>query len=100
MKSVTVAGILHALSDPVRLAIIRELQREKKDMNCSATIARVNARLAKSTCSQHFRILRESGLIFSKRNGAELVNRLRAEELEKRFPGLLLSILKSFHKEM
>jgi DNA-binding transcriptional ArsR family regulator len=90
---------LHALSDPVRAAIVRELQREKKEMNCSATIGRVNRSLPKSTCSQHFRVLREAGLIFSEPKGAELVNRLRVEDVEARFPGLIRSILESYKKD-
>jgi DNA-binding transcriptional ArsR family regulator len=94
-----VAGILHAMSDPARAAIVRELRREKKAMNCSATIGRINRSLPKSTCSQHFRILREAGLIFSEPKGAELVNRLRSEELEARFPKLLRSILDSYKKD-
>jgi DNA-binding transcriptional ArsR family regulator len=87
------------LADPVRAEIVRELRREKKEMNCSATIGRINPGLPKSTCSQHFQILREAGLIFSKRKGAELVNSLRLDDLEARFPGLLNSILKSYEKE-
>jgi hypothetical protein len=63
MGSGMVAGILYALADPVRVAIVRELLREEKGMNCSATIARIGIDLPKSTCSQHFRILRESELM-------------------------------------
>ena len=99
MGSGMVAGILYALADPVRVAIVRELLREEKGMNCSATIARIGIDLPKSTCSQHFRILRESGLIFSKWKGIELSNHLRWQELEKRFPGLVCSILKSYDRE-
>ena len=98
-ESITVAGILYALADPVRAAIVRELRREKEEMNCSATIGRINRNLPKSTCSQHFQILREAGVISSKRKGAELVNSLRLDDLESRFPGLLGSILKSYEKE-
>jgi DNA-binding transcriptional ArsR family regulator len=87
------------MADPVRAAIVRELQREKKEINCSATIGRVNRSLPKSTCSQHFRVLREAGLIFSEPKGAELVNRLRVEDVEARFPGLIRSILQSYKKD-
>jgi DNA-binding transcriptional ArsR family regulator len=87
------------MSDPVRAAIVRELQQEKKAMNCSATIGRIDLSLPKSTCSQHFRVLREAGLIFSEPKGAELANRLRTEDLQARFPGLLRSILNSYKNE-
>jgi DNA-binding transcriptional ArsR family regulator len=94
-----VAGILHALSDPVRASIVRELQQEKKAMNCSAAIGRIDRSLPKSTCSQHFRVLRESGLIFSEPKGAELVNRLRTGDIQARFPGLLRSILRAYERD-
>ncbi len=52
-----------------------------------------------STCSQHFQILREAGLIRCERKGVELSSRLRLRELEARFPGLLRSILRSYRHE-
>jgi DNA-binding transcriptional ArsR family regulator len=51
-------------------------------------------------CSQHYRILREAGLIVSERRGVDLSSRVRTAELEARFPGLLASILKSYKKEL
>ena len=87
------------MSDPVRAAIVRELRREKKEMNCSATIGRIDRTLPKSTCSQHFRVLREAGLIFSEPKGAELANRLREDDIEARFPDLLDAVLKSYKRE-
>jgi DNA-binding transcriptional ArsR family regulator len=56
--------------------------------------------MPKSTCSQHYRILREAGLIVSERRGVDLSSRVRAAELDGRFPGLLASILKSHKKEL
>lgn len=54
--------------------------------------------ISKSTVSHHFRILRESGLIRSEKEGVTLVNTLRKEELNKKFPGLLDLILKLYQK--
>jgi DNA-binding transcriptional ArsR family regulator len=99
IDDVTVAGILHALSDPVRLGIVSKLLKTPAGMNCTETTLKLKIAMAKSTCSQHYRILREAGLIVSERRGVDLSSRVRAAELETRFPGLLASILKSYKKE-
>lgn len=96
--TITVAGILHALADPVRLAIVRAIW-EAGELNCTETMARVNPDLPKSTCSQHFQTLRDAGLIHSERKGVELTSRIRTEDLEARFPGLLASILNAYATE-
>ena len=96
---VTVAALLHALSDPVRIGIVSELLKVRGGMNCTETASRLKQPMAKSTCSQHYRILREAGLIASERRGVDLSSRVRAVELEGRFPGLLGSILQSYKKE-
>ena len=51
----------------------------------------------KSTLSQHFKALREAGLIRSERRGVEMQNSSRCDEIEKRFPGLIPAIVKA-HK--
>lgn len=98
-EDVTVAGILHALADPVRLAIVSELLKAEAGLNCTQMTDRLEVDMPKSTCSQHYRILRESGLIVSERKGVELTSRVRLRELETRFPGLLQSILKAHEQE-
>ena len=100
IESVSVAGILHALADPMRLGIINELLKSQCGMNCTETTGKLKSTLPKSTCSQHYRILREAGLIVSERKGVELSSRVRTQELEARFPGLLQSILKAHEKEV
>jgi len=99
IRDVTVAGILHALSDPVRLDIVSELLKSSDGMNCTETAQKLKSPMPKSTCSQHYRILREAGLIASKRRGVDLFSHVRVFDLEARFPGLLASILKSYKKE-
>lgn len=99
IDDVTVAGILHALSDPVRLGIVDKLLKTPAGMNCTETTLKLKLAMPKSTCSQHYRILREAGLIVSERRGVDLSSRVRASDLETRFPGLLASILKSYKKE-
>jgi DNA-binding transcriptional ArsR family regulator len=100
IASITVADILHALADPIRLAIVTELMEAGGGgMNCVETMTSARIVLPKSTCSQHFQILREAGLIHCERNGVELTSHLRFREVEQRFPGLLKSILKAHQKE-
>lgn len=99
ISQVNVAEILHALADPIRLGIVCELMKAETDQSCVETIARVGKVLAKSTCSQHYQILREAGLIHCERKGVELCSRLRLAEVEERFPGLLKSVLAAYERE-
>jgi DNA-binding transcriptional ArsR family regulator len=99
IDDVSVASVLHALADPMRLAIVRELLKVQGGMNCTQTTCKLKIPMAKSTCSQHYRILREAGIIASERKGVELSSRVRMQELDERFPGLLQTILKAHEKE-
>ena len=63
IDDVTVAGILHALSDPARLCIVSKLLTSPGGMNCTETTHKLKLTMPKSTCSQHYRILREAGLL-------------------------------------
>ncbi|HZP66899.1 MAG TPA: helix-turn-helix domain-containing protein [Rudaea sp.] len=93
LEDVTVEGIMHALSDPVRVAIYVDIVGAGCAMTCS-DFAKVSKReIPKSTLSQHFKILRESGLIRSERAGVEMRNTSRCAEIEKRFPGLIGAIV-------
>ena len=83
-------GVLFALSDPTRLSIIRHLADQGE-----AICAAVGVRLSKSSCSRHFKVLRESGVIRMRPQGAAYLNTLRREELDERFPGLLKAVLRS-----
>jgi hypothetical protein len=76
-----------------------ELRKAECGLNCVETRDRMKSAMPKSTCSQHYRILREAGVIQSERRGVELTSNLRRKELEARFPGLLDSILKAWRKE-
>ena len=90
---------MHALSDPVRLSIVAELRKAEEGLNCVETTGRLKCSMPKSTCSQHYRILRESGIIHSERRGVELTSKVRRKELDSRFPGLLDAILKAWRRE-
>lgn len=80
--------VLHALSDPVRLEIVRALS-ERADRPCGE----LRAPIAKSTLSHHLKVLREAGVTRARVEGTQRLLSLRAEDLEVRFPGLLACVL-------
>lgn len=89
-KSLTLTGVLYALSDPVRLSIVKHLA-EGNGKACGTFCLPV----AKSTASHHFRVLREAGVIQVRAEGAQSINSLRREDLDARFPGLLDAVLRA-----
>ena len=97
IDDVTVEGILHALSDPVRAHIFVEIAGAEHSQTCSAFLEVSDRTVPKSTLSQHFKALREAGLVRSERHGVEMRNSSRCKEIEQRFPGLLVAILNA-HK--
>src|SRR3954464_4937886 len=82
------ATVLHALSDPVRLRIVRDLA-DSGACNCGAFAVPV----AKSTLSHHLRVLREAGLTLTEPSGTQRVVSLRRGDVDSRFPGLLEAVL-------
>jgi DNA-binding transcriptional ArsR family regulator len=81
-------AVLHALSDPVRLQIVRSLA-DRGACNCGTFAVPV----AKSTLSHHLRVLREAGITLTEPSGTQRVVSLRRGELDERFPGLLDAVL-------
>ena len=96
IDDITVEGIMHALSDPVRVAIYADIAGSGCAQNCSAFLMVKNKEIPKSTLSQHFKSLREAGLIRAERNGVEMHNTSRCGEIEKRFPGLVGAIIGAY----
>lgn len=94
--SITLEGVLHALSDPERLALFAEIAFAQCAQNCSVFAKMSEREIPKSTLSQHFKVLRDAGLIRSERQGVEMQNISRCAEVEERFPGLISSILTSY----
>ena len=93
IDDIRLEAILHALSDPVRVEIFAEIAGAVCAQTCSA-FASVNDRvIPKSSLSQHFKVLREAGLIRSERQGVEMHNTSRCEEVQARFPGLIQAII-------
>jgi DNA-binding transcriptional ArsR family regulator len=90
LSQISLAGVLYALGDPVRLQIVQQLAATG-ELTCSA----FDCDVAKSTLSHHFKILRESGVIHSRKAGTQHVNSLRHDELQMLFPGLLEAVLRA-----
>lgn len=93
IETVRLATILHALSDPERVAIFKDIAGAGCPMTCSAFSSIGDRTIPKSSLSQHFKVLREAGLIRSERHGVEMRNTSRCVEFEGRFPGLVPAIL-------
>lgn len=88
LQDITLERVLFALSDPVRLGIIRFL----------AVRGPVNSQelapdMPKSTVAHHTRILREAGVTHTKPDGRTCWINLRRDLLDEKFPGLLSVIL-------
>jgi DNA-binding transcriptional ArsR family regulator len=81
-------AVLHALSDPVRLQIVRDLD-ERGASSCGTFAVPV----AKSTLSHHLRVMRDAGLTWTEPAGTSRVVSLRRDDLDARFPGLLDAVL-------
>ena len=93
LDDITVEGILHALSDPVRVAIYAGIASSACATRCSTYLTVCDRSIPKSTLSQHFKALREAGLIHGERRGVEMVNTSRCQEIDRRFPGLIAAII-------
>ncbi len=85
---IELAAVLQALSDPIRLRIVAQLA-DGLEYTCGS----FDLPVGKSTCSHHFRVLREAGVVEQRIDGKCRFNRLRSDQLEQRFPGLLKAVL-------
>jgi DNA-binding transcriptional ArsR family regulator len=88
---IELGAVLHALSDPVRLKIVAALAAGDGEHSCGS----FKVPVTKSTCTHHFKVLREAGVIRQRQEGTARLNTLRRDDLEARFPGLLDTILRS-----
>lgn len=94
-EDLSLPNILYALGDPLRLRMVGQLASAHEGISCQYLC--MGEGVAKSTQSHHFKVLRESGLIRMVPQGRRLLVSLRREELEARFPGLLETILQTYH---
>ncbi|MGW2477117.1 ArsR/SmtB family transcription factor [Streptomyces sp. NPDC001665] len=90
-EEIRLEAVLHALSDPVRLCVVRELAAAGAELTCS----RFELPVTKSTSTHHFRVLRESGIVRQTYRGTAKMNGLRRDDLDALFPGLLDRVLEA-----
>src|SRR3954467_11106530 len=90
LEDVGLEAVLAALSDPVRLFIVRTLAATDGD---SRSCGSFGLSVIKSTGSHHFRVLREAGSLCQHDEGRHRMTELRRADLDARFPGLLPSIV-------
>lgn len=93
VEDVPLEAILHALADPARVALFFEIVYQEGPKNCTKLVSVLEKPIPKSTLSQHMRVLREAGLVRGERHGVEMRNTSRYEEVDARYPGLLLAIV-------
>ena len=90
VDEIELAAVLHALSDPMRLQIVRMLA-DGSEQNCKS----IGLPVTKSTATHHFRVLREAGVLHQRLLGTTRLNALRRADLDARFPGLLDAVLQA-----
>jgi DNA-binding transcriptional ArsR family regulator len=93
IQDIRLEAILHALSDPVRVQIFTDIAGAACAQTCQAFSSVNDRTIPKSSLSQHFKVLREAGLIHSERQGVEMLNTSRCQEVDNRFPGLIAAII-------
>lgn len=89
-EALLLTEVMHALSDPVRLELLRRVAHDEES-NCTELTEDIGVH--KSTMSHHFRVLRESGVTRTKADGRNRHVRINRDALDKRFPGLLDAVL-------
>ena len=88
LREVPVTAVLAALADDVRLQIVRALA-EGGERACGT----FEFGVSKATRSHHLKVLREAGLTRTRVAGTSRYVRLRRDELDRLYPGLLDAVL-------
>ncbi|QFU88366.1 helix-turn-helix transcriptional regulator [Amycolatopsis sp. YIM 10] len=82
--------VMGALADPLRMTVARKLLLDSDEFDHPCGWFGFDR--PKSSLTHHFKVLREAGVIHQRQYGLERRSRLRREDLERRFPGLLALI--------
>ena len=85
--------ILSALADPGRRALMTALYQNEEPADCAVLAKKADLGLSNATISHHYRVLREAGLTRTITDGRNRFVKVRREDMEKRFPGLLRAVL-------
>ncbi len=93
VEDIDLAKILHALGDPVRLRLFA-IYASGEQYNCSSERLGLG-HLHKSTVSHHMRVLREAGLTSTRAVGRNRYVRLRRDDLDARYPGLVEALIRN-----
>jgi DNA-binding transcriptional ArsR family regulator len=91
--------VLAALAEPNRLATVRYVARSGESC-CSEVIQEAGLAMTKSTFSHHLRILREAGVLTKRIQGTKGFTKLRKDDLDRRFPGLIDAIIDAESQEL
>lgn len=87
---INLPNVLAVLGDPTRLAIVRYLaSKEGVPLNCSQFLDLGS----KTNLSYHLAKLREAGVTRAEVVGTSRLITLRRDDLDRRFPGLLDSVI-------
>ncbi|MEU5697178.1 ArsR family transcriptional regulator [Actinosynnema sp. NPDC020468] len=90
VEDIRLADVMRALSEDVRLRLVSVLA-DGEFHSCKPEEFEVGVH--KSTLSHHFKVLREAGVTTTHLDGRNHSIRLRREDLNARFPGLLDAVL-------
>src|ERR1700754_3265750 len=88
IDEIILTAVMAALSDPIRVGPVRLLSDGRE-----RGWGELRVPVAKSTLSHHLRVLRDAGITRTRQEGTRCFVRLRRDDLDTRFPGLLETLL-------
>lgn len=100
LADVSLSAVLHALADPVRRKILKSLAADRACQGAGKPCAAAAPPdVPRATLSNHYAVLRAAGLVEAEKQGVEVIHRIRCEEVDRRFPGVLAAVLASDEKD-
>lgn len=87
-EDIELTAVMYALSDPIRLDIVRKLAVSGEE-----ACGHIDIPIPNSTLSHHYKVLRQSGITRTRLEGTQRFISLREDDLNRRFPGLLQAVL-------
>ncbi len=88
VRDLSLTSVLAAMADPVRMHLVQTLANGRE-----LAWSELDVPVGKSTLSHHLKTLRGAGVTKTRQEGTRCFVRLRLDDLEQRFPGVLQSIL-------
>lgn len=93
-EDISLPRVLFALSEPLRLEMVRKLA-ERGEMDSLD----LGPDLPRSTLTHHTSLLRESGVVFVRAEGRKCMISLREQDLQSRFSGLVETVLAGYESD-